>query len=1116
VPWKNWFKTSHGVSSLLALLFTPLFSPPALGQTQTPIFPTPILSSSTVVAGAAMGDFNRDGLSDQAYISSTTITVLLNQGPNNPPTPVVTGGLTCSPQALVAGDMNNDKELDIVFTCKEGYVGVLFGNGDGTFQTPSYYAVAGTTSIAPPVDLNGDGYLDIAVGSIIFNPSGPPSSSSSAVVVLLNQGTAAPGALSSPKNYSVPTGVEVSSITVGDFNGDGKSDLIAGAPVVVFYGNGDGTLQNPVQTSATLSFVIGDFNRDGLTDIAYFSAPVQPANTTASLQILLGNSSGQFTTAATLPLFTTQAYQSIVPFKNTASSNTINLALIGADTLIALGDGSGNFTAGQAYGVSGNPVVAQVESNGNTDLLFQNGQIVGQTVLVPGNGDGTFQAPPATLFQDGTSAFLTADLNGDGLTDVLTINTAGNFVAALGRGNGRFSITSQISGTGQLAVAGDFNGDGKVDVVTIFPGQFDPKTGSPISNGQLFFYSGNGDGSFQPASAAMGLPVGGALTPLVGDFNSDGRLDLVLPYGGEVPYGTPASGVLFLAGNGDGTFAAPISVSIPWTSVLFAADVNKDKKLDILGGNTVNLGNGDGTFRQQPLGIPGTLFAVGDLNGDGNPDLVIQVATNDPYGVYAGNGDGTFQTTPFYTACQLPYYLNGSAVIGDVHADGHADLLIQCMSGESVLLGDGKGNFAADPNTYFGGAGFVTLARLNNQAPGLPNDNALDLLYGGLDGGAAVTSLINQLNPAPTTPAPLPSSTKLAASLNSAAPTQQITFTATVMGITPTGKVNFTFGNTTLGTSTITTNGLAPIVVSFPTIGSYPVIANYAGDGNNAPSSSAVVSVTITKVASTIGLNASALTPGTNQSLTFSSSVSGLNPSGTVTFSLAGGTTLGTATITQGAATFAYAFSTAGTYSVIASYSGDVANLPSTSASVAVNAMGPNFSVSSSNSSATVSAGQSVTTAININPAFGYAGTISFSCSGLTTGESCTFMPPTISAQANGAPLSSTLVISTTAPSSARMRVLAQPTQKIAWAILLCVAFSPKRIWRLNRRLTRASVLTLLLAIGLIDVSGCGASSSPSTPQNNGTPRGTQTITVNAADSAGVLSHAISLQLTVL
>jgi hypothetical protein len=96
MPRNAWFKIPCGAWLLPALLITPLLSLPALAQTQPPIFPTPIISSTTVVAGAATGDFNGDGLPDQAYVSGTTITVHLNQGPNNPPTLVVTSGFTCT------------------------------------------------------------------------------------------------------------------------------------------------------------------------------------------------------------------------------------------------------------------------------------------------------------------------------------------------------------------------------------------------------------------------------------------------------------------------------------------------------------------------------------------------------------------------------------------------------------------------------------------------------------------------------------------------------------------------------------------------------------------------------------------------------------------------------------------------------------------------------------------------------------------------------------------------------------------------------------------------------------------------------------------------------------
>ena len=155
MPAKPWLKIPHSVRSLLALT-VPLLAPPTFAQTQTLIFPVAVTSQMPAISGAAIGNFNGDGLPDEAYITpsynppATSITVLLNNGPYIAPTPVVTSGLTCTPQSLVAGDMNKDGKLDLVFTCTQGYIVVMFGNGNGTFQSltsSSYQTVANVNAI---------------------------------------------------------------------------------------------------------------------------------------------------------------------------------------------------------------------------------------------------------------------------------------------------------------------------------------------------------------------------------------------------------------------------------------------------------------------------------------------------------------------------------------------------------------------------------------------------------------------------------------------------------------------------------------------------------------------------------------------------------------------------------------------------------------------------------------------------------------------------------------------------------------------------------------------------------------------------------------------------------
>jgi Bacterial Ig-like domain (group 3)/FG-GAP-like repeat len=1125
-------------SLLLCLtLISALLMAPADANAQQPLFPiSNFYAPATPVSAFAIGDFNGDGQPDVAFASSpassgqfATLTVLLNNGPAALPTSIATSSLSCTaiPQALAA-DLNNDKKLDLVLSCADGNISVLFGNGDGTFQQPVSYTTTGTPSLAQPVDLNGDGYLDIAVST--------PAS----VLVILNQGSAAPGTLLPAKTYPVPAGLAIvlAGVQGGDFNGDGKQDLIAvntntalSIPFVIFYGNGDGTLQTaqtPNQVDATGPFVVADFNHDGITDVAYLENG-SLLGAPQAVQILLGNSGGGFTPGSNTSLNGLSKYTSLAYAGSTNAGKNVNLAVVGGNTTILRGDGNGAFSLGPAYPIYGT-VQPEPAGNGTTNLLFltPNG-----FSLLAANGDGTFQGPPNLPV--GPNGFVTADLNGDGLTDILTvnstftINTQSNLVTAIGRGNGTFVNTNQLPvSSNAFLLTGDFTSDGKIDAAFIASGA--SPNGPPAS---ISVYAGKGDGSFQTPSISTTLLNVSTTRAITGDFNGDSKLDVVIPYSQTVS-GQVTTGLFFVPGKGDGTFGAAVpfatqSSAVPAGQIL-SADLNQDKIPDLIWNNTAYLGNGDGTFRQIAPVLTGTLLAIGDLNGDSIPDVVIQppsVAGVAPgTAIYAGNGDGTFHTSALYTTAALPASAAvSSAVIGDVNADGHPDLILQYQAPNltaaiSVYLGDGKGNFTPDSNTYFAGGSVqgtpsateptAVLARLNNQAPSLPSDNALDLITF-TSGGA--TSLLNLSNPAPTAPTPLPSTTTLSGFPTTAAPTQPISFTVSVTGASPTGTVTLMSGATVLGSGSMQANGRATISASLPAPGTYAVIASYSGDGNNLPSASSPLSIPIAKTQTTAMIGVDTLTPGANQVFHYQVSFGGYNPTGTVTFFLADGTNIGTAQVANGTASFAYFFPADGTYTVYASYAGDAANLSSVSSRVTVTVMTPDFNFSASGNYASIPAGQAATATLTIIPSYGYNGTVKLSCSPLLTGEACVFTPPTVRSL-NGLPVTSTFVITTTAPASARVRELLKPLGGVSWAGLLSLILFRKRYHKL-RCLAPRSLLALFLALSLLQITACSSSPSSAQTQITATPFGTQNLIITAADTTGGPSHTLTIQLIV-
>jgi hypothetical protein len=313
----------------------------------------------------------------------------------------------------------------------------------------------------------------------------------------------------------------------------------------------------------------------------------------------------------------------------------------------------------------------------------------------------------ATTF--GSSSQLTATVPA---TDIATSSTASVTVVSPTPGGGKsnvdyFVVRQPFSavGFGQSSAAtgvdpfspvvADLNNDGKLDIVNL----------NNSSNSEISVLLGNGDGTFQqpvdysaPGLTTFGNPL------LIGDFNSDGNLDLIVAEN--------SGGFYLLLGNGDGTFqpAQSFPLSPPDTGAIAAGDFNGDGNLDLAFAVTyptaqvaIVLGNGNGTF-QNPItyttGSQGGLgLGTGDFNNDGKLDLAMTVENDNDVAVLLGNGDGTFQSPSHYSTGLGPDVL----VVADINGDGNLDLATQDSNGHvsavSVLLGNGDGTFATTPIT---------------------------------------------------------------------------------------------------------------------------------------------------------------------------------------------------------------------------------------------------------------------------------------------------------------------------------------------------------------------------------------------------------------------------------
>jgi gliding motility-associated-like protein len=584
------------------------------------------------------------------------------------------------PYAMVTGDLDGDGDLDLVAcSVASNNISIKLNDGSGNFSVTKTLSISKSTYYVELADVDGDGDLDILAVS-----AGSPSS----VSISLNDGN---GNFSAETIYATGGGNAL-SLKTGDIDGDGDLDLVIAHSIGIEWRKNEGSGNfGPAITIASFpnafNLLLEDLDGDGDLDLI-------------------------------------------------ANSQTSKL-------IVRLNDGLGNFAGSAIYNAnSGRLVAGDVDGDGHIDII-NCGQGTGAVFLFRNDGTGNLTSATIPNAAVSSMGLALADVDGDGDLDLLSARLTNNesLQVLLNDGTGNFGTAVNYGGRGFSLATGDLDGDGDLDVLmgdldggngtsvqvllnapplileTISPTHNVPRNSNvvltfnqPIHNDvntldALKVFSAQGGGQLNRTGAGIASVSGSTLTfnPNT-DFKPGETIQGTITTAASSAGGNLIAPKVFkftaAAGVGPGVFQASSSFTVnPGPYAMVTGDLDGDGDLDLVACSvasnniSIKLNDGSGNFsvtKTLSISKPTRYVELADVDGDGDLDI-LAVSPNSPSSVSVSlnDGNGNFSGETIYPTSGNAFSLKA----GDIDGDGDLDLIIAYNTGIEWRKNDGSGNF---------------------------------------------------------------------------------------------------------------------------------------------------------------------------------------------------------------------------------------------------------------------------------------------------------------------------------------------------------------------------------------------------------------------------------------